>query len=620
MAAQARPGRLTRGPTAKARAAAWLAVFSASLALAPAAAATFHEIKVREVYAGSANDSYVELQMYARSQNFVEGHQLKLYDSSGSLLHTSTFPTPSGVSNGSNQATILIGDTSVASAFGVTPDLVDAGLEISAAGGAACWIPGTLNADCVAWGGFPGPTAAGFEAATSTSAGSPASPAGITTGKAIRRKIAPGCQTLLEAGDDSNDSATDFAEVNPAPRNNTSAITETACTAPSATIDSKPSNPTGATDAAFTYHSTPAGASFECKLDAEAFAPCEATGKNYLGPLGEGSHTFQVRAHNANGTGTAASYTWKVDLTPPEVTVLSGPADPSPGGSAAFKYNSSESPSTFQCSLEPEGEPAVFSNCAATGKTYPDAEHPAPLANGIWTFEVRATDQAGNRSTPGAMPAGTYSWEVDNSLTDETPPETTLLSKPANPSESSTAAFTYESNEANSSFECALDAGPFAPCPAAGVLYSGLTGGPHSFQVRAIDASGNIDPTPARYSFDVVLAFAPSSPALAIAPIGPAAPPNTILLRAPAARTHDRTPSFSFRASQGGSSFECRLDRGSFRGCRSPLTTRPLLPGRHVFAVRAVAGGQADPSPAHTAFKLLPPASRSRSRANRQQT
>lgn len=284
----------------------------AALAAAPAAQASFHLIKVREVYAGSADDSYVELQMYASGQNFLATHAVKLYNSSGALVHSSTFA--SGVSIGANQATVLIGDSNVGTNFGVAPDLVDSGLAIPAAGGAACWNAGGLPADCVAWGNFSG--GAALQTATGTPVGSPASAGGITTGKAIRRTIEPGCPTLLEESDDSNDSAADFVELTPAPRNNASAITEKTCPGPPNTvIDERPPAVTESTSALFTYEA-PTATSYQCKLDTATFASCPAGGIEYTG-LASGTHTFQVRGVNLSGPDpTPASYTWRIEASP----------------------------------------------------------------------------------------------------------------------------------------------------------------------------------------------------------------------------------------------------------------------------------------------------------------
>ena len=194
----------------------------------------------------------------------------------------------------------------------------------------------------------------------------------------------------------------------------------------------------------------------------------------------------------SENVGTPASYSWRVDTTPPTATIDSRPADPSPGGSASFTYHAGETGSTFECSLAAEGAAAAFSVCPSSGKTY------TGLADGGYAFEVRATDAAANQGA-----AATFEWTVDNSLADTTPPQTTILSRPPDPSDSSTASFTYESSEAGSSFECELDGAGLSGCPAGGIAYTGLANGPHTFLVRATDAAANVDPTPAGYSFAV---------------------------------------------------------------------------------------------------------------------
>jgi streptogramin lyase len=78
------------------------------------------------------------------------------------------------------------------------------------------------------------------------------------------------------------------------------------------------------------------------------------------------------------------------------------------------------------------------------------------------------------------------------------------------------------------------------------------------------------------------------------------------------------TVTFTFSSSTAGSTFECRLVKspvgkakkkkktpvGSFSSCRSPKVLK-LAPGKYRFAVRAVAGGAADPTPAERAFRVL---------------
>ncbi len=561
------------------------------LTAAPAAQATFHLIKVREVYPGSADDSYVELQMYATDQRFLAGHSMTVYDAAGTLTDSSTFSA--AVPAGENQRAVLIGDSGVEAKFGVKPDLVDSSLALAAAGGAVCWNAGGVPADCVAWGDFSG--AAALQAATGTSAGAPASPSGVTAGKAIRRSIAQGCPTLLEESDDTNSSVADFTEVAPAPSDNASIPAEQPCAgAPETAIDEKPALNSNQTSAAFTYEA-PTATSYECRLDAEAFAVCPAEGREYTA-LADGGHTFQVRGVNVSGPDpTPASFTWKVDTAPPTSAIDTHPLDPSPGESASFSFHANEPGAKFECSLAAGAVADAFSGCTSA-KVY------SSLADGTYTFKVRAIDLATNQQlTPTS-----FTWRVDNSAADTTPPQTTIESKPSNPSPSSTVSFTYGSDEPGSRFECALDGGGFSACPATGVTYAGLASGPHSFQVRAIDAGENVDPSPAGYSFSVAVAGPAAQPGPAAAPPAVAAvAPQTTLSGKPAARTRDRTPTFRFRSNVAGVSFQCAVDKQAFKTCHSPFTTRPLSFGRHMVSVRAVLAGVADPTPGRFSFRVV---------------
>jgi len=83
-----------------------------------------------------------------------------------------------------------------------------------------------------------------------------------------------------------------------------------------------------------------------------------------------------------------------------------------------------------------------------------------------------------------------------------TPPDTRIDSGPQGTVTDTTAAFTFSSTEAGSRFECSLDAAPFGAC-ASPKSYSGLAVGSHTFRVRAIDGSGNVDPSPASRTWTV---------------------------------------------------------------------------------------------------------------------
>jgi hypothetical protein len=85
------------------------------------------------------------------------------------------------------------------------------------------------------------------------------------------------------------------------------------------------------------------------------------------------------------------------DTTPPETTIDSGPSGIVGTNSASFAFSSSEAGSRFECRLD--GVP--YSQCSSP-KSF------AGLASGSHTFEVRATDTAGNTDSTSAS----RTWKV----------------------------------------------------------------------------------------------------------------------------------------------------------------------------------------------------------------
>jgi hypothetical protein len=167
-------------------------------------------------------------------------------------------------------------------------------------------------------------------------------------------------------------------------------------TAPNTAIDSAPADPTNQAGATFAFSATEGGSTFACSLDGAAFAAC--TSPALYSGLAEGSHTFQVRATDPAGhtDPTPASYTWTIDTTAPDTAIESAPTDPTSDTSATFVVSSSESGSTFECSLDG----SAFTSCA-TPQSY------VALGAGSHTFEVRATDPAGNTDPSPANHAWT---------------------------------------------------------------------------------------------------------------------------------------------------------------------------------------------------------------------
>ncbi len=162
---------------------------------------------------------------------------------------------------------------------------------------------------------------------------------------------------------------------------------------------------------------------------------------------------------------------------------------------------------------------------------------------------------------------------------DTTAPQTTIGKGPAAVTTATTATFSFVSSESNSSFECKLDTGSWITC-ASPKAYSGLKTEVHQFSVRAIDAAKNVDATPAAQSWTVE--------AEVVTPPADTTPPQTSITGGPAASSTATSASFAFSSSETGSSFECRLDSGSWAACTTPKSYSGLAVGSHQFSVRAI--------------------------------
>ena len=255
-------------------------------------------------------------------------------------------------------------------------------------------------------------------------------------------------------------------------------------TPPDTSIEAHPPDPNGVGDASFSFSGNDAGgtgvAGFECDLDGGGFTACTSP-QAYSG-LADGSHTFQVRAHDAVGNidPTPASFAWTIDTLRPVVTLSDQPPTLTNRTSATFSFSSSQSGSTFACSLDS----GAFTSCTSP-LVYSN------LSDRAHTFAVQAT-ALGNTG-----PATTYSWTVDT-----TAPETAIVSGPGTNSYSPAASFTFTSSEAASTFLCSLDAAGLTPCTPP-KTYAGLGDGAHTFRVQAVDAAGNADATPASYAWTI---------------------------------------------------------------------------------------------------------------------
>lgn len=85
---------------------------------------------------------------------------------------------------------------------------------------------------------------------------------------------------------------------------------------------------------------------------------------------------------------------------------------------------------------------------------------------------------------------------------DVDPPQTTITSGPDGPTKKNKPKLGFSSSEAGSSFECRLAEAVFAACTSPQSLGK-LSQGKYNFEVRATDAAGNTDSSPASRAFKV---------------------------------------------------------------------------------------------------------------------
>ncbi len=115
--------------------------------------------------------------------------------------------------------------------------------------------------------------------------------------------------------------------------------------------------------------------------------------------------------------------------------------------------------------------------------------------------------------------------DIASSTPDTSPPETTIDSGPEGTVDTSAASFNFSANEPGAIFECSLDGASFSSCSSP-KAYTDLPNGAHTFAVRAIDAAGNVDATPATrtWTVDAVVTTTLSVPAAADAFVGESQP------------------------------------------------------------------------------------------------
>ncbi len=166
----------------------------------------------------------------------------------------------------------------------------------------------------------------------------------------------------------------------------------------------------------------------------------------------------------------------------PDLAITSTPPRVSPSATATFTFAASTPGPVFRCQID---------NGTIEPCTSPYTR--GGLSEGSHSMRVYVI---------GDDYAGATNWEYAYWTVDTIPPETSVSVYSAGSpyAEGAVRISPYANDTVR--YECALDGGPFGPCPPNNV-YAGLAVGPHSVLVRAIDDAGNVDGTPASASWIV---------------------------------------------------------------------------------------------------------------------
>jgi hypothetical protein len=206
-----------------------------------------------------------------------------------------------------------------------------------------------------------------------------------------------------------------------------------------------------------------------------------------LPPVDESSIGSVARIRVYDGALTAAEVGAldRVDAVAPDTAIDAGPSGPTNDATPDFAFSGTE-PGGFECWVHSPGDAApAFAPC-------PSPHTLGPLGDGEYVFEVAALDFAGNRDGSSA----TRSFVVDT-----IPPRTVITGGPGDTT-AANAVFFFSAGGA-ASFSCSLDGEAWRPCDSP-QSYSGLSLGPHRFEVRGVDEAGNGDPSPAAHAWQVL--------------------------------------------------------------------------------------------------------------------
>ncbi|MGK2877925.1 MAG: hypothetical protein ACSLFF_05055, partial [Solirubrobacterales bacterium] len=464
----------------------------------------------------------------------------------------------------------LSGLTSAVHTFAVTQ--IDAAGNVGSAASVA-WevIGGAINAPTIT----AGPAAGGFVSSTSASFTFASSTSGVTYECHLDAAAYSACTSPQAYSSLTQGSHTFYVRARNTVGTYSSETTRqwTVDTVlpvnPGISLDSPTSSPTQSPNASISFTGE-AGATFFGRLDAASFAVVSSPVA--LSSLADGSHTYSVyQVDQAGNTSGTVQVAWVVDNAIPATPTLTRTA---PAGA----LTNSTTATLTTGNVEAGGIVQYSSNGGTTWTTGTNPLSLTGLTNGSYSYIARVQDAAGNNSAA----SNAVTWTVDTIA-----PAAPTVTGPSGTTALQTATITF-TGEAGATFGCSLDGGAsptFTPCTNP-VNLSGLTNGPHTYDVRQTDAAGNVGPAQ-RITWTVdTSAF------------------TAQILTGPSGTIAATSASFTYTATiLSGTTFECGNVVGTsapttFTTCANAgITYSSLVNGTtYTFAVRAVNGAQTSPA------------------------
>ena len=368
---------------------------------------------------------------------------------------------------------------------------------------------------------------------------------------------------------------------------------------PDTTISNGSSAGTVPPNVAFSFTASEGGTTFECSMDGAAYGTCTSP-KSYQG-LSEGSHTFRVRAVGAAGADqTPAERTVQVagvnkvplldNLSRDEIPIATGKWTKdswaseiggvwNSGGYHGFGSNTTANsgaywnPNTFSDGSEgavfvaetvgtgsrSAGEyQALWLNMPNPGSARSGYEARFAGVDGSTNYKVELSKWVSGTRTVLASTTGFSLPNGTTAVLSESGGNLTLWS--------GTSSFSQVLSAIDSTYSSGY----------AGLEVNGVGGSQYNFRAGHLDTQA----------------------------------PDTTITSGPTGTVLPESVSFTFTATESGSTFECSMDAGSYSACTSPKAYPTITSGSHTFRVRATdPAANQDATPAERSFQVIQPPS-----------